>query len=76
MKYIILAAAVVLMGGVAVYVAQQEPVAEVSPDKAWKQTFVEPETAVRPAYFEEMRFKPEDAVEMRAPASDAKKKKN
>ena len=76
MKYFILAAAVVLMGGVAVYVAQQDKVTETSPDKAWKQTFVEPETAVRPAYFEEMRFKPEDAVELRAPASAGKKKKN
>lgn len=78
MKYYILAACVCLMGVIAVMVSQKGEVASTE-DQAkadWKYHAVESQTSVRPAYFEEMKWSPDAAVEMRAPASTKKKKKN
>jgi hypothetical protein len=76
MKYYILAACIALMGGITVWVSQSPTTETVRNEKAdWKYYAVETETSVRPAHFEEMKWSPEAAVEMRAPASETKKKK-
>lgn len=78
MKYYILATCVCLMGAIAVWVSQKgdTATAEQQAKAEWKYYAVETETSVRPAYFEEMKWSPDAAVEMRAPASTKKKKKN
>lgn len=73
MKYYLLGGAICLMGAVAVMMSNQ-PEGQMASDsnKDWKVYAVENETKVRPAYFEEMRYKLEDAPELRAPASKKK----
>lgn len=51
----------------AVYVRRSVP---SDPHAQWKSAAVEPETKVRPARFEKMKFEP--GTEVRAPASETK----
>lgn len=74
MKYYILAGFVGISAMVAVILASNQS-SHVAQDDAYaaKRTIVETETKVRPASFEDMKFKLSDEVEMRAPASNKKK---
>lgn len=67
MKYYFWAACILLIGVFAVYLAQKKDSAPEGANK-WKFSAIEKETLVRPAYFEDMKWKP-DGVDVRAPAS-------
>lgn len=76
MKYYI--AASILLAAFVLVITQTkrspETVAMLAHEE-WRRNAVEPETKVRPAYFEAMKWSPKDSVEMRAPASNKKKNK-
>lgn len=66
MKFIVIGCAMIAAIGVFFY-SQMQP---RDPHAEWKRFAVEPETKVRPARFEEMKFQPE--VDLRSPASKEK----
>ena len=68
MKYYLLAACAVLAVGAVMLVASFRG-ETLDAHEQWRQSAVEPEARVRPAYFEDMRWTPEASVELRAPAS-------
>lgn len=73
MKYV-LAACVIVAGAAAVYFSNQgQQIDEADAHEQWRQSAVEAETRVRPAYFEDMKYK--EGAEVRAPASTGKSKK-
>lgn len=72
MKYYILAGIVILAGITAVVISQNQAPQEDAAVAEWKRVAVENETKVRPSSFEELKWTPEAAVEMRAPASKKK----
>lgn len=72
MKYYVMAGCAVLVAAAALYMTRMRP---HDAHEEWRRYAVEPETAVRPPRFEAMKFHPEDAVEVRAPASTKTKTK-
>lgn len=72
MKYYLLAGVIVFSGVVAVVLSQSGGSMTEADHFAAKRQLTEAETKVRPAYFEDMKFKLEPGVEQRAPASTNK----
>jgi len=70
MKFYFMAAAVVMFALVAVFLMQSRNanLSEAN-EYAEKRMIVEAETKVRPAHFEDMKFKEDTAIELRSPAS-------
>ncbi len=72
MKYYLLAGVVIFSGVVAVMLSTSVGKSPEANHFTAKSQIAEPETKVRPAYFEAMKMSPESAVEQRAPASTKK----
>lgn len=69
MKYYFLAGGVIAAAVVATFVAHQSN----SEFSTAKRNAVEKENPNRPAHYQDLMFKPESEVQMRAPASEGKK---
>ena len=77
MKYYLLAGAIILAGAAAVFLSPgKSPKVSDSDHFAAKRHVAEAETKVRPSHFEEMKWKPIEGVDMRAPASTDNTNKN
>jgi hypothetical protein len=71
MKYYILAGCAIVAAVATLFFTHTRP---QDPHAEWRKYAVEPETAVRPQRFEEMKYQPGE-VEIRAPASAKNKAK-
>jgi hypothetical protein len=70
MKYYLFASSILLAGALAVFLSSSKSTDRKMADHfATKRQLVEVETKVRPAHFEDMKWKSGAAIEMRAPAS-------
>lgn len=73
MKYYLFAGLIIVAGAGAVLLSKSQSISPVDKDHfAAKRKVAEVETKVRPAQFENMKWNPEEAIEMRAPASTDK----
>lgn len=70
MKYYFFVGFVIILGAVSSYWIQSHPISSQTDHYAHKRDIVELETKIRPAYFEDMKWKP--PVDIRAPASGKK----